>query len=31
VASRLADVWVILLWPFYVVSSGLLTGYIAAR
>ncbi|KAL7512466.1 hypothetical protein ACHAXN_009642 [Cyclotella atomus] len=31
VASRLADVWVILLWPFYVVSCGLLTGYVAAR
>ena len=31
VANRLSDVWIILLWPFFVVSCGLLTGYVAAR
>ena len=31
VANRLSDVWIILLWPFFVVSCGLLTGYVCAR
>lgn len=31
VANRLSDVWIILLWPFFVVPCGLLTGYVAAR
>eukprot|EP00804_Cyclotella_cryptica_P025614 CCRYP_002842-RB/>CCRYP_002842-RB protein AED:0.04 eAED:0.04 QI:259/1/1/1/0.75/0.6/5/1186/409 len=31
VADRLADVWIILLWPFFVVACGLVTGYVAAR
>jgi hypothetical protein len=31
VANRLADLWIILLWPFFVVACGLLTGYICAR
>jgi predicted permease len=31
VADRLADVWIILLWPFFVVPCGLITGYVAAK
>lgn len=31
VANRLNDVWILLIWPFFVVPCGLLTGYIAAR
>ena len=30
VASRIGDLWMLLLWPGFVVLSGLLTGYIAA-
>jgi len=31
VADRISDLWVLLLWPFYVVFCGLITGYLAAR
>jgi predicted permease len=31
VADRLSDLWMLLLWPIYVVVCGLITGYIAAR
>ncbi|KAL7545303.1 hypothetical protein ACHAWF_008660 [Thalassiosira exigua] len=31
VADRISDLWMLLIWPFYVVSCGLLVGYIAAR
>lgn len=31
VANRIGDLWIILLWPFYVVMCGLFTGYLAAR
>mmetsp|Transcript_38320 Transcript_38320/g.70658 ORF Transcript_38320/g.70658 Transcript_38320/m.70658 type:complete len:212 (+) Transcript_38320:133-768(+) len=31
VANRISDLWMLLLWPFYVVFCGLCTGYFAAR
>ncbi len=31
VADRLSDLWMLLLWPAYVVLCGLITGYVAAR
>lgn len=31
VANRLSDLWMLLLWPAYVVGCGLITGYVAAR
>ena len=31
VADRLVELWVILLWPFWVVLCGLCTGYLAAK
>ena len=31
VADRIGDLWMLCLWPFYVVASGLLVGYVAAR
>ena len=31
VADRIGDLWMLLLWPFFVVPCGLLTGYLAAR
>jgi len=31
VANRISDLWMLLLWPFYVVICGLCTGYFAAR
>ena len=31
VADRIGDLWMLCLWPFYVVLCGLLVGYIAAR
>jgi len=31
VADRIGDLWMLCLWPFYVVASGLLVGYVAAK
>ena len=31
VADRISDLWMLLLWPFYVVLCGLFTGYVAAK
>jgi len=31
VASRISDLWMLVIWPFYVVSAGLLVGYFAAK
>ena len=31
VANRIPDLWMLLLWPFYVVFCGLITGYLAAK
>ncbi|KAL7531449.1 hypothetical protein ACHAWF_003775 [Thalassiosira exigua] len=31
VARRISDLWILLVWPFYVVVCGLLVGYLAAR
>ena len=31
VADRIGDLWMLCLWPFYVVLCGLLVGYAAAR
>ncbi|KAL7463476.1 hypothetical protein ACHAXS_003843 [Conticribra weissflogii] len=30
VADRISDLWMLLIWPFFVVSCGLVTGYFAA-
>jgi len=31
VASRISDLWMLVVWPFYVVAVGLLVGYFAAK
>lgn len=31
VADRIPDLWMLCLWPFFVVACGLLTGYVAAK
>lgn len=31
VADRIGDLWMLLLWPFYVVLCGLISGYIVAK
>jgi predicted permease len=31
IAESLGDVWIVLLWPLYVVGCGLLVGYLAAE
>lgn len=31
VADRISDLWMLLLWPVYVVLCGIFTGYLAAR
>lgn len=31
VADRISDLWMLLIWPFYVVAAGLITGYVAAK
>ena len=31
ITNDLGDVWILLLWPAYVVSCGILVGYVAAR
>ena len=31
VANRIGDLWMLLIWPFYVVSCGVLTGYLCAK
>ena len=31
VAERLSDLWMLLVWPFFVVACGLFTGYLAAK
>ena len=31
VADRIGDLWMLLLWPFYVVLCGLILGYIVAK
>jgi hypothetical protein len=31
IAESLSDVWMVLLWPIYVVACGLLVGYLAAE
>mmetsp|Transcript_21363 Transcript_21363/g.45657 ORF Transcript_21363/g.45657 Transcript_21363/m.45657 type:complete len:638 (+) Transcript_21363:45-1958(+) len=31
VANRISDLWMLLLWPFFVVFCGLCTGYFAAK